>query len=128
MARKLFLCLLLLACIALFAPPRLHAQESEMPSDSLHVASVSPEDGTDTVDAANARIVVTFDRPVVPLGLTGDMTGTMPITIEPEIPGGRGEWLNTSIFMLTPQEAGLAGGITYTVTVPAGLTAADGTV
>ena len=90
----------------------------------LLVAQVTPEPGAATIDV-DSRIVVTFDRPVVPLVSTADMADLPdPLTIEPAVEGV-GEWLNTSIYTFTPSQP-MSGGTTYTVTVAAGLTAADG--
>jgi alpha-2-macroglobulin len=90
----------------------------------LLVAQVTPEPGATLIDV-DSRIVVTFDRPVVPLLSTSDMSDLPnPIAIEPVVEGV-GEWLNTSIYTFMPSEP-MAGDTTYTVTVDAGLTAADG--
>ncbi|NDJ86574.1 MAG: hypothetical protein GYB66_11855, partial [Chloroflexi bacterium] len=92
----------------------------------LEVASVVPEDGAEGV-AADARIVVTFNRPVVPLVSTEQLDELPdPITIEPALEG-TGEWLNTGIYVFNPAEA-LSGGAEYTITVTAGLTSVDGAV
>jgi len=92
--------------------------------DALQVSSVLPADGSDGL-TTDSLIVVIFNRPVVPLVITAE-TGDlpMPITIDPPVEG-QGEWVNTSIYTFRPQ-SGLAGGQTYTVTVPAGLTSVDG--
>jgi alpha-2-macroglobulin len=92
----------------------------------LAVSTIVPDTDATGV-TADARIVVTFNRPVVALGVTEDMDALpSPITVDPDI-SGKGEWLNTSIYMLTP-DAALQGGTRYTVTVDAGLTAVDGAV
>lgn len=91
---------------------------------ALAVTVVTPEVGAEGV-AADARIVVTFNRPVVPLVSTAQQTDLpSPLVIAPPL-AGKGEWLNTSIYAFTPSEA-LRGGTTYTVTVPAGLEAVTG--
>jgi uncharacterized protein YfaS (alpha-2-macroglobulin family) len=93
---------------------------------ALVVTAVTPEGGAEGV-AADARIVVTFNRPVVPLVSTADLSDLpAPLTIEPTIVG-QGEWLNTSIYAFTPQEA-LKGGTTYRLSVPQGLTTVTGAV
>lgn len=92
----------------------------------LEVATVVPADRAEGV-AADSRIVVTFNRPVVPLVSTTQLENLpTPIRIEPSVEG-QGEWLNTGIYMFTPAKA-LQGGTTYTVTVPAGLTAVDSAI
>ncbi len=91
---------------------------------ALAVTAVTPEDGAAGV-AADARIVVTFNRPVVPLVSTAQQADLpSPLVIAPPL-AGKGEWLNTSIYAFTPSEP-LRGGTTYTVTVPAGLEAVTG--
>jgi len=91
---------------------------------ALQVSSVLPAENADGL-TTDTLIVVIFNRPVVPLVIpaeAGDLP--TPITIDPPVEG-TGEWVNTSIYTFTPSN-GLAGGQTYTVTVPAGLTAIDG--
>lgn len=93
---------------------------------SLAVSEVLPDDGSTGIET-DALITVIFNRPVVPLVVNEDRdTLPNPLTIEPAVEG-QGEWLNTSIYVFRPA-SGLAGGITYTVTVNAGLTAVDGAV
>ncbi|GAB4571044.1 MAG: hypothetical protein Kow0077_06630 [Anaerolineae bacterium] len=93
---------------------------------ALEVTSVVPAEGAEGV-AVDARILVTFNRPVVPLVSTEQLQDLpSPLVVEPEVEG-TGEWLNTSIYQFAPSEA-LQGGTTYTVTVPGGLTAVTGAV
>lgn len=85
----------------------------------LEVAQVMPAPDTQDVET-NAVITVIFNRPVVPLTslqLMEDLPH--PLVFAPAVKG-HGEWLNTSIYIFTPDEA-LAGGITYRVSVLAGL-------
>ncbi|MFO7320100.1 MAG: Ig-like domain-containing protein [Chloroflexota bacterium] len=92
----------------------------------LAVADVVP--GPDSAGiAVDSRIIVTFDRPVVPLG-SGAQAAALPLPLEfePAIEG-TGEWVNTSIYVFTPDQP-LQGGQRYTVAIPPGLTAADGAV
>jgi len=71
-------------------------------------------------------ITVIFNRPVVPLLIHEERdTLPQPLTIEPAVEG-TGSWVNTSIYVFTPDEP-LMGGTTYTVRV-GGLEAADGSV
>lgn len=91
----------------------------------LAVSLVSPEDGADEVPS-DARITVSFDRPVVPLVSTEDIGDLpSPIRITPDL-AGVGEWVNTSIFTFTPATF-LNAATTYTVTVDEALVASDGT-
>lgn len=92
----------------------------------LAVADIAPASDSSGI-AADSRIVVTFDRPVVPLGPSAQAADQpAPIEIDPPVEG-TGEWVNTSIYVFTPSEP-LQGGSTYSVTIPAGLTAIDGAV
>ncbi|MBN2004663.1 MAG: Ig-like domain-containing protein, partial [Anaerolineae bacterium] len=85
----------------------------------LEVAQVIPDPDTTDVET-EATITVMFNRPVVPLTTLAQMENLPdPVTFDPEIKG-RGEWLNTSIYVFTPEEP-LAGGVTYRATVSAGL-------
>jgi uncharacterized protein YfaS (alpha-2-macroglobulin family) len=87
----------------------------------LEVAQVIPAPGTEDVEA-NSTITVIFNRPIVPLVAVSDPAYTnlpQPLEFDPPIKGS-GEWLNTSIYILTPDEP-LAGGTTYTARVTAGL-------
>jgi uncharacterized protein YfaS (alpha-2-macroglobulin family) len=87
----------------------------------LEVAQVIPASDTADVEA-NSTITVIFNRPVVPLMAVSDPAYTdlpQPLSFDPPVEGS-GEWLNTSIYVFTPDES-LAGGTTYTARVTAGL-------
>jgi hypothetical protein len=85
----------------------------------LEVAQVIPDPDTTDVET-ESTITVMFNRPVVPLTTLAQMEDLPdPVTFDPEIKGS-GEWLNTSIYVFTPEEP-LAGGVTYRATVSAGL-------
>ncbi|MGC9469746.1 MAG: Ig-like domain-containing protein [Anaerolineae bacterium] len=85
----------------------------------LKVAQVIPAPDTQDVET-DATITVIFNRPVVPLTTLAEMTNLPdPLTFEPSVEGS-GEWLNTSIYVFTP-EAPLAGGVTYRARIAAGL-------
>lgn len=115
--RRFFVLLLL----GLFTALSLQAQAQ--PAE-LAVASFYPTQ--ETAVPTDSRIVVVFNRPVVPLTLSSDQASLpTPLQIEPSV-AGKGEWVNTSIYQFTPDVA-FAGGTTYNVTIPAGsLTAVDG--
>ncbi|MFQ5459229.1 MAG: Ig-like domain-containing protein, partial [Anaerolineae bacterium] len=84
----------------------------------LEVARTQPEDGAQGTSVAKdeARIVVQFSHPVVPLVAPDQQAGLPePLSIEPPIPG-RGEWLNTSTYQWLPS-ADLAPSTEYTVIV-----------
>jgi uncharacterized protein YfaS (alpha-2-macroglobulin family) len=87
----------------------------------LEVAQVIPAPDTEDVEAAST-ITVIFNRPVVPLMAVSDPDYAglpQPLTIDPPV-AGQGEWLNTSIYIFTP-DGPLAGGTTYAATITAGL-------
>lgn len=87
-------------------------------SDTLPIAN-------STEVSTTAVITAIFNRPVVPL-VTAEEAATLPspIVITPDVPG-KGEWLNTSIYVFHPDPA-MAGGLEYTVTVNPDLQAVDG--
>lgn len=85
----------------------------------LDVAQVMPASATEDVET-DAVITVIFNRPVVPLTSLKQMEDLPhPLAFDPAIKG-HGEWLNTSIYVFTPDNP-LAGGLTYRATVMAGL-------
>ncbi|HEY3377639.1 MAG TPA: Ig-like domain-containing protein, partial [Armatimonadota bacterium] len=85
----------------------------------LDVAQTIPSAGAKEV-AADARITVLFNRPVVPLTAIGQQDQLpSPVKFTPDIEG-KGEWLNTSIFLFRPSKP-LAAGIEYRGVVAAGL-------
>jgi uncharacterized protein YfaS (alpha-2-macroglobulin family) len=85
----------------------------------LEVGDVFPAPDADAIET-NSVITVFFNRPVVPLMISEDMSGLPdPLSFEPDVPG-TGEWTNTSIYTWIPSEP-LAGSQTYQVSVEAGL-------
>jgi uncharacterized protein YfaS (alpha-2-macroglobulin family) len=85
----------------------------------LEISQVLPADGSEAVET-DSVITVIFNRPVVPLVTVEDMsTLPHPLVFDPAVEG-QGEWLNTSIYLFTPDKE-LRGGTDYTVTVKAGL-------
>ncbi|MGB2983150.1 MAG: Ig-like domain-containing protein [Candidatus Bipolaricaulia bacterium] len=92
----------------------------------LTVTQVIPADGTVAVED-DSEILVTFNRPVVPLTAISDPALAelpQPLQFSPEIEG-TGEWLNTSTYSFTPSER-LSGGTSYTAFVQAGLSGIGG--
>jgi uncharacterized protein YfaS (alpha-2-macroglobulin family) len=88
----------------------------------LHMAQALPEPGAYDVDPSSA-VVVTFNRPVVPLG--GDPAqGPAAFSLEPQ-PQGRSEWINTSTYAFYPDPP-LEGGRTYTIRLNEDLRSLDG--
>jgi hypothetical protein len=98
----------------------------------LKVASVYPARGSTEV-SINSTIDVNFNRPVVPLAALSETpglnpsagSGQAPLLIQPPT-DGTGRWTDTSSFTFTP--VGLKPATVYTVTVPRGLTDAQGGV
>ncbi len=89
----------------------------------LAVTQTQPEDGADGVAGGKdeARIVVQFNHPVVPLVSVDDQAGLpAAATVTPAI-AGKGEWLNTSTWILTP-DGDLPPATRFTVSVDADLT------
>ncbi len=85
----------------------------------LEVTQVIPTDGTVDVQT-DPTITVMFNRPVVPLtSLEEAKDFPNPVSFEPAI-SGSGEWLNTSIYVFTPN-ADIPGGTTFTAQVKSGL-------
>ena len=92
----------------------------------LEVTAVQPADGTEEVDM-DPRVTVMFNRPVVPLTSIGQQADLpQPLSFDPPV-DGQGEWLNTSIYIFTPDD-GFAPATTYTARVAAGLTDTTGGV
>lgn len=85
----------------------------------LEVTQVLP--APETANAAvDSVITVMFNRPVVPLtDLANQAALPNPLTLTPLVEG-RGEWLNTSIYVFRPSRP-WAGGQTYTGRIAAGL-------
>ncbi len=92
----------------------------------LGVSGTQPANGAGEVSVDSA-ITVAFNRPVVPL-VPADQQAALPqpLVITPTVEG-KGEWINTSMYRLTPATV-LAASTLYTVTVPAGLTDTTGGV
>jgi len=85
----------------------------------LKVTQVIPADGTVDVET-KPTITVMFNRPIVPLtSLEESAKFPQPLEFEPAI-AGKGEWLNTSIYVFTP-DGDIPGGTTFKATVKAGL-------
>ncbi len=86
----------------------------------LQVSQVIPADNTTNVQPDSA-ITVFFNRPVVPLVTTSQqMDLPQPLQFTPPV-SGQGRWVSSSIYRFVPDEP-LAGGATYRVEIPAGLT------
>jgi len=85
----------------------------------LQVGQVIPAPGSVDVEA-DSVITMMFNRPVVPLTTLAQQADLPdPLILEPDVTG-KGEWLNTSIYVFKPDRP-LAGGTRFTARVPAGL-------
>ena len=85
----------------------------------LDVTQVMPADGAEGV-APDTDITVMFNRPVVPLVPIAEQANLpQPLVLDPPVKG-KGEWINTSIYVFRPADR-LQAGIKYTAKVPAGL-------
>jgi uncharacterized protein YfaS (alpha-2-macroglobulin family) len=95
------------------------------PADSgLAVARVVPEG--DQVPAPGRQIVVTFDRPIVALGLMAVDAARSPVSVAPSV-NCQWHWLDPRSLSCELNAAqALAPATRYTVTVAAGITAQDG--
>jgi len=94
----------------------------------LVVTQVIPASGTEKV-AAESTITLFFNRPVVPLVAVSDPAASTlprPLFLTPAVEG-RGEWLNTSVYVFTPARP-LRGGTAYVGRVRAGLADTTGGV
>ncbi len=93
---------------------------------NLAVAQTLPMAGAEDA-RADSPIVVIFNRPVVPLTALAEQAALpQPFTISPTV-AGRGEWLNTSVYVFRPSEP-LQAGARYEVRVPAGLQDTTGAI
>jgi uncharacterized protein YfaS (alpha-2-macroglobulin family) len=80
-------------------------------ADYLRAANLLPKSGAKDVDV-DAAIVASFNQPVVPLGAEANALPSA-FSVEPSV-SGRGEWINTSTYVLYP-EPPMPGGTEYTV-------------
>lgn len=88
-------------------------------------ARIPPVNATDVPPTAD--IVLTFNRPMVPLSQVQSVTARMPtwpVTIRPAIKG-RWRWLGTTAIRFTP-DAPLPLATMFTVTVPSGIPSVSG--
>ncbi len=99
------------------------AQVTYHTPSSLKVAEKIPAPGSYDVNPATA-VVVTFNRPVVPLQVDESSNNPAAFTLEPAV-AGEGKWLNTSTYIFHPA-SGLGGGVNYTVQLNLGLVSVDG--
>jgi uncharacterized protein YfaS (alpha-2-macroglobulin family) len=85
----------------------------------LEVSEVMPTPGSDELNP-DMTVTVVFNRPVVPLTAISQQAGLPdPLTFVPPVQG-KGEWLNTSIYLFHPDE-GFLPATEYKARVAAGL-------
>ncbi len=90
----------------------------------LEVSQVMPAPGSDELDP-DMTVTVVFNRPVVPLTAISQQAGLPdPLTFIPPVKG-KGEWLNTAIYLFRPDE-GFLPATHYKARVAAGLTDTSG--
>jgi uncharacterized protein YfaS (alpha-2-macroglobulin family) len=103
------------AGLALEAPVQFHFSTVGF----LEVAAVQPISNTTEV-AISTTVTVLFNRPVVPLtAIENQGSLPQPLTFVPPV-RGKGEWLNTSIYLFTP-DAGFEPATAYKARIAAGL-------
>ncbi len=108
--------------LLLFASGAANGQSSA--ADQLIVTEILPERDSTQIQG-NSVITIIFNRPIIPLGPVGDTTKLpQPLNIQPAVKG-KGEWLNTSVYIFRPNGF-MRPNTRYTVTVKAGLTSTDG--
>src|SRR5689334_11559429 len=87
--------------------------------DSRVVGQVFPIDNSEDVDG-KTNLTVIFNHPVVPLKIKEEQTDLpQPLKFSPDVTG-RGEWVNSSVYVFQPEQP-LLSGTDYTVKVDAGL-------
>ncbi|MDB5075661.1 MAG: alpha-2-macroglobulin domain protein, partial [Chloroflexi bacterium] len=92
-------------------------------SPTLSVRAVSPS--PDAIEATQATtILVAFDRPVAPLTGVGETPTPSPLTSSPAL-SGSGRWVTSSIYAW--HAVNLHAATVYSLRIPAGLKAIDGT-
>ncbi len=90
--------------------------------DWLKPVTLLPSPGGIEIDPESA-IVVAFNQPVVALG-DSQKDATPALAFNPAV-AGKGEWINTSTYQFSP-DPGLAGGLTYQVSLSKDLSSLAG--
>lgn len=89
----------------------------------LEITRITP-DGTDV--AAERQIVITFNRPVVPVGRMERSAEEIPVTITPALDCAW-RWLNTtSLACQLDEKTAMASSTAFTMTIRPGITTEDG--
>ena len=95
------------------------------PKEPLKVIGTFPKGQTEGMHQART-VIVTFNKPVVPLQQLPEAEGTGPLTIVPTVQG-KFRWLGTSTLSFVPHDS-FEISTEYRLTIPAGLKASDGSV
>ena len=82
-------------------------------ADYLRATNLLPKSNSTDVNV-DAAIAVSFNQPVVPLGADSSLQPPA-FSIQPSV-AGRGEWINTSTYILYPDPS-MAGGAEHTVSL-----------
>jgi alpha-2-macroglobulin len=94
--------------------------------EGLTILAVSPLSEAQDVNPNGLQITLSFDRSVVPITeLSRSSTFTF-LNFEPAIEG-TGEWVHPAVYVFTPSENAIQGGIAYRVSIQEALVALDGT-
>ena len=105
------------------APPAITVAPDAVPTVGLTVVAVRPHE----VVGADARPTITFSRPVIALGSVEEQQSLPPpASLSPALPG-EWRWIGSASVEFVPK-APLPFATRFTVTVPAGLKAVDGSV
>ncbi|MBN2007173.1 MAG: Ig-like domain-containing protein [Anaerolineae bacterium] len=95
----------------------------------LTVTHVSPANGASEL-RGDTPIIIAFNYPIVPINCSGQIAETggecpaLELDIQPAVVG-QGMWVNTSVYRFDPLPS-WDSGVTYSVTVPAGIAGVDG--
>ncbi len=92
-------------------------------SQPLTVVVTTPKGPTSSLDQSQ-RIMVTFDRPMVPLQAAPMDRSTGPLMVEPVV-RGKYRWMGSTTLIFQP-DSSLPYATSYTVRIPAGTKALDG--
>jgi alpha-2-macroglobulin len=95
------------------------------PYDTVRVLSAVPNGMTESIDQVRS-VVVIFSKPMVPLSGIPQGAGSGPLEVHPPTEGTY-RWLGTNTIVFTPADT-LPYGTAYTVRIPAGISAIDGSI
>jgi uncharacterized protein YfaS (alpha-2-macroglobulin family) len=102
------------------SPAELAPPVAEVDAGPLSVRRFAPEGDVPMAP----HVSITFSKPMVAVTSQDEAAATIPATLDPQPPGSW-RWLGTRTLLFDP-DARMPMATTYTVTVPAGTAAADG--